>query len=275
MLSPSPRSRGYTLIEVLVIIGVVLIAIAFFIPFRIQCNRSSAGISCASNLRQIGQAILLYSDENGPAYPRTTYVPDASPIRGTGAPAGNPFVGNAVAPNDVTAELFLLLRTQEIGREVFTCPSANEVMDTFGGGTNTAANRSNFTDWTKNLSYSYTNPYPSAAAAKKGCKLTQGLHPEFAVAADRNPEIKLPDSDVTAIQLNSTPQQMKLGNATNHDRDGQNVLFGDGHLEFLTQSFVGIKNDNIYTVSDDPATAHTSKVIAGSPSGVEDSVLLP
>ena len=43
--------------------------------------------------------------------------------------------------NDVTAALFLLLRTQDITSEVFTCPSSNAEKDIYGGGTNAPLNR--------------------------------------------------------------------------------------------------------------------------------------
>src|SRR5205823_12116200 len=120
-----------------------------------------------SNLRQIGQAILLYGNDNKGSYPRTmagvaqgqgaqtctwgTDTTGSDPFTGTaatsvaGAPAQRP------ADNDVTASLFLLLRTQDITSEVFTCPSSNAEKDTFGGGTNAAINRCNFTS-SKNLS---------------------------------------------------------------------------------------------------------------------------
>jgi len=67
---------------------------------------------------------------------------------------------------------------------------------------------------------------------------------------------------------------MKLGNSNNHDRDGQNVLYGEGHVEFQPTPFVGIQKDNIYTVKTS-ATVTTSSACTGSPFNDADSILLP
>ena len=77
---------------------------------------------CGSNLRQIGQAIALYANENHGDYPRTVYVPGAAPTQGTNPSAANPFGPGGPLPNDTTAALFLLLRTQNLPPEIFICP---------------------------------------------------------------------------------------------------------------------------------------------------------
>ncbi|MBN1456363.1 MAG: hypothetical protein JW912_00745, partial [Sedimentisphaerales bacterium] len=39
------------------------------------------------------------------------------------------------------------------------------------------------------------------------------------------------------------------GNSNAHNREGQNVLFNDGHAEFEKRPDVAVQNDNIYTVN--------------------------
>ncbi len=39
-------------------------------------------------------------------------------------------------------------------------------------------------------------------------------------------------------------------NSSNHNRRGQNVLFGDGRVEFLKKRFIGIAQDDIFTLQD-------------------------
>src|SRR5213075_1579940 len=51
------------------------------------------------------------------------------------------------ANNDVTAALYLLLRTQDITSEVFICPATMQERWDFGGGKNTALN---WTNWKGN-----------------------------------------------------------------------------------------------------------------------------
>lgn len=46
-------------------------------------------------------------------------------------------------------------------------------------------------------------------------------------------------------------------NSPNHGGEGQNVLFADAHVEFVSTPTVGVNNDNIYTWADgDSLLAH-------------------
>ncbi len=39
-------------------------------------------------------------------------------------------------------------------------------------------------------------------------------------------------------------------NTVNHKRKGQNVLFGDGHVKFLKTRFIGVSNDDVFTLQN-------------------------
>jgi prepilin-type processing-associated H-X9-DG protein len=71
---------------------------------------------------------------------------------------------------------------------------------------------------------------------------------------------------------------MRQGNSNNHNEDGQNVLYGDGHVEFQQNPFVGIKRDNIFTRAAGPTEPfdpnQSDGVIRSSRDG-NDSLLLP
>src|SRR5438874_5604166 len=119
------RACAFTYVELLVVLAMIAVAIAFFLPARGRSTGCSNRVKCASNLRQIGQAILLYSNDNRGQYPRTVYVPGQPPVWGTGAIYLDPFKQPGPQDNDVTAAMFLLLRTQDITSEVFICPCSN------------------------------------------------------------------------------------------------------------------------------------------------------
>jgi prepilin-type N-terminal cleavage/methylation domain-containing protein/prepilin-type processing-associated H-X9-DG protein len=283
-------TKGFTLVELLVVIGIIALLISILLPSLNRARETANRVKCASNLRQIGQAILLYSNDNKGPYPRTLYLVNSAPNDNgrTNGEAGitDPFSTSALGAsgglNNVPSALWLLIRTEDITPGVFICPSSNALPDTFGGGSNAVSNFVNFASVSQNLSYSYANPYPDINALGAGFKMVSGLDPTFAVCADINPGTAGVNGadNVLAVTTASSGVQIRLGNSNNHNKDGQNVLYGDGHVEFQASPFVGTNADNIYTrgganFAGGGSLYGAAENLLDSPEGAGDSVLLP
>src|SRR5260370_28130602 len=71
----STHRVGFTLMELLVVVGVVGLLATFLLPAVRSVRGEGTRAVCLSNMRQLAQAVLAYSMDNEDAFPWVNWTP--------------------------------------------------------------------------------------------------------------------------------------------------------------------------------------------------------
>jgi prepilin-type N-terminal cleavage/methylation domain-containing protein/prepilin-type processing-associated H-X9-DG protein len=117
---PPTTRRGFTLVELLVVIGIIAVLVAILLPALNKAREAARITQCASNMRQIGIALTAYAVSN------KGWVPPFNPIHkaasGNGAQTFNPLYWDGVTVVDALSKYGLQ-------KGLMKCPSGSVPAD--------------------------------------------------------------------------------------------------------------------------------------------------
>ena len=277
------KKKGFTLVELLVVIAIIALLMGILLPALAKVRMIAYRMICGSNLAGIGKGILLYAGDYADEYPLPGLDKSVT-LMPNGAIADWQALTQALAFEEnyatISSLFYMLVKYEDVSPKQFNCkgdagavifkltdhPSTNSIQDftkawDFGPRPGSRC------------SYSYHMPFGGPLGVPQGNPIGGNSKPTCPLAADRNPSM-----DKNVNYLTVTMGTPSVGTATNsaaplnessphtrwtttnnkytdpdlvfnsfaHQREGQNVLYNDGHVKFETTANVGVDNDNIW-----------------------------
>jgi hypothetical protein len=275
------KNNGITILEVIVVILAIVLFLAIMMPSLGKVKKIAPRIVCGTNLKGLGTACSVYAHDYEDKFPQLPGTGSWSKQLGFTYDLPNPDFkeGGAQSKVDrtITASWYLLVREADVSPKSFVCGQLKET-STFDGVNSKGLDIVEMWDFGsephKHVSYAMHNPY--------------GQHPttgsrgrSFAVGADMSPWFHLgdfvkPDSSNKDWRRNrillppyfsdqSIKEKMiQQSNSMVNNRAGQNVMFADGHSEFIKTTDIGVNHDNIYTFWSTPNNPTESDIRIGT-----------
>ena len=304
------KRRGFTLIELLVVVAIIALLIAILLPSLGKARELSNRSVCAASLRGMIQSMNVYGNENADAYPAVKSPLSAglttSPL--TYSIVGGTTTANATsldqlyaldyypsvasAQSNVSGYIYagpwILILRGDVSPKGLICKSDSGV--TPGATASSTGSPLPFYDRPplggQNCSYSFSFPWSTTGGVGKWWSAI--IDASLPMASDLCPQNNEPSSGQNIRQVNGNPVNnfTKVSNSWTHQTDGQNVVFGDAHVEFTKAPNIGENNDNIWTVNGGHTSASAGQPVGqgtpssipsfpGGPAGNYDVIMVP
>jgi len=139
------RRAGFTLVELLVVIGIIAVLISLLLPALSRSQAQATAVKCMANLRQIGVGLVAYATDNKGYLVPSYHLPTA-PFATTNVAGGpdQPLEGWA----SILDRTGLVPTSERTTNSIFYCPNTVDVEGMKDGQTGTDQSKPRgWTDW--------------------------------------------------------------------------------------------------------------------------------
>jgi type II secretory pathway pseudopilin PulG len=206
--SPRRHAAAFSLLELIVVIGIITILIGLLLPSLVSARRQAQTVQCASQLRQLGQALLIYANSNRgylPTWSSTQVYPDGK----YGPPDDLPGLGwtEQLIPYFIKAD-----------SPAYRCPAfPDDAIDYF------IAARWEYVNDVRTIQFARIRT-STAFIVSGDCTASEWHLPPFGTATTRFDDCDKDDAKTQCLRFFGEPQGINI------HRAGNNILFGDLHV---------------------------------------------
>jgi prepilin-type N-terminal cleavage/methylation domain-containing protein len=258
------NTRAFTLIELLVVVGIISLLISIMVPSLAHARESARRVHCAANLSGIAKAMHMYAQDNGGVFPCMQNA-SAAPAIFRNQPTGDydqqfPWLRFKTADGALQAAsagrgvpnqcMWMLVLSGLTVPKLFICRSdgyVNRPSDLITTATALYPAGNYFLEFEDEWSLSYSISFPwGSGATDAGPWWHTVSNNEAPIVCDMAPMYEAGYKDPTALP--GSAGYPKAGNSGNHANAGQNVAYGDAHVDWTNNAYVGLAGDNIFTL---------------------------